>query len=355
MNTLCPPAMAILSPDIVLALSNQSSWVTGDGQALLPRLEAVLQGLPPDVAGWIVDQLLEDPDRARALLQGLALAAETGLEPVGHLGEGRVHLRDAEGHELALGVLTFAAPAHPKGHPDDVARLVALLDATFQGRQYALYLRRAIPSGFDPGPVARAAHLWLAAIDRGEWKGRHAIYEDDAVALELTLVKRQAEAGGRVMTVGPVNALERLGEVDSQVVDLTQRHRQVSELPLVIALSAQPAWRVPRGYVEQLLYGTADQIEATEGAYSARFTSNGRSLFSDPACAPLCQLWWLEAGSGDALSFRAWAHDNPWTNTPEATPPVDVDRFVANHEERVGEGVRNLRWSRREPRNWQGA
>ena len=125
--------MASLSPDILLALSNQSSWVTGDSKAtLLPRIQAVLQKLPSEVAGWIVDQLLENPDGARALLQSLTLASETGLAAVGHLGDGRVHLRDAEGHELALGVLTFAAPAHPKGHPDDIARLVALLDATLE-------------------------------------------------------------------------------------------------------------------------------------------------------------------------------------------------------------------------------
>lgn len=348
--------MASLSPDIVLALSNQTSWLTGDDQSeLLQRVQSALETLPSAVSAHLVDQLVPAPDQVRAMLQTLALARSAGLEPVEQLTDGLVKVRDPEGHELALGTLCFPTATYPKGRPQDVERLTALLDATFQGRQYALYLRRPLPHAFEPGPVARAAHLWLAAIDRGEWKGRHAIYEDDDVALELTLVQRQAAVSGRVMTVGPVDALERLGEVDSQVVDLTQRHQAASDLPLVVSLAAEPRWRVPRGYVEQLLYGTADHTQASRGSYQATFTSNGRSLFSDPACASLVQLWWIEGDDAGPLAFRAWAHDNPWSSRRDQAPAVDVDRFHTDVEGDEGEAIRRLKWVRREPRSWQGA
>lgn len=348
--------MASLSPDIVLALSNQTSWLTGDGESeLLPRVQLALEAMPDDVAARLVDEIVASPEQVRATMQAIALGRSAGLEPLGLLGDGVVHVRDAHGRELGLGALAFPTLPHPKGRPDELQRLTALLDATFQGRQYALYLRRPLPDGFEPGPVARAAHLWLAAIDRGEWKGRHAIYEDDDVALELTLVQRQADVSGRVMTVGPVNALERLGDVDSQVVDLTQRHQQHSDLPLVLALVAHPRWRVPRGYVEQLLYGTADQTEATRGSYQASFTSNGRSLFSDPACASLLQLWWIEGAGEDPMSFTAWAHDNPWSAKRDLAPAVDVNRFHTDPEGDRGDDVRRLKWVRRDPRTWEGA
>ncbi len=328
--------MAFLDPELLSALDAQDSWLSGpDAASVRTRTEVVLGLMPPSVREVVLEQLLPNADGARALVQALALASTTGSEPIEAMSDGRIAMRDHRGRRFAIAALAFSTPEHPNGEPKDVARLTELLDGTFHGRQYALYLRRPVPSGFDPGPVSRAVQLWLAAIDRGEWKGRHAVYEDDDIALELTLVKQHAaHQGGRVMTVGPVTALERLARVDGMVVDLAQRHREASpDLPLVIALGARPAWRIPRGYVEQLLYGTAVWTQAVskgpDSTYSAAFTSNGRNLFSDPVCGALCALWWMEADGGDALGFRAWGHDNPWCEAPERIPSADMPRFVA--------------------------
>lgn len=351
--------MALLSPDLVRTLNSQESWVSGpEAEPARARVESTLADLPASIRDLVLDELIDAPDRARGLLQGIALAATAGAVPEGVQDERTVTLRDAEGQTFALTALAWSTNAHPNGEPADVARLTQALDATFQGRQYALYLRRPIPSGFNAGPVSRAVHLWLAAIDRGEWKGRHAIYEDEDVALELTLVQQHAaRGGGRLMTVGPVTALERLAAVDAMVVDLAQRHgRHDNGLPLIVALAAYPAWRVPRGYVEQLLYGTADSVlavssmdgDAAIGRYEARFRPNGRSLFSDPICRALSALWWVESAPAgdDPLAYRGWAHDNPWCEAPARIPPVDVPRFVVQGVDR---DQPSLAWTRPPP------
>lgn len=336
--------MTHLTPELVRTLTAQAPWVAGpNADRVVERLELMLAWTPAPVRSLLLDELIAAPDRARVLLQGFALASTAGALPVDVIDERTVEMRDHEGAPFALIALATATSAWPNGDPEDVARLTAALDSTFQGRQYALYLRRVVPPDFNPAPVARAVHLWLAAIDRGEWKGRHAIYEDDQIALELTLVQQHAtRGGGRLMTVGPVTALERLAAIDGMVVEIAQRHGQVdSPLPLVVALGANPSWRVPRGYVEQLLYGTADWVEATsspEGSsYTAQFRANGRSLFSDPVCRSLCALWWLESDPAvdarvDPLAFRGWGHDNPWCDALARIPPVDIPRFVAQVE-----------------------
>jgi len=346
--------MPTLPPELTRTLETQDTWLSGSvARDTWNRMELVMSWLPESVKALVVDHLIATPERARALIQALALASTSGAVAEDVLSEDGVRMRDHRGLPFALTALAYSTERFPSGAPGDVKRLTDLLDGTFQGRQYALYLRRPVPHGFNPGAVSRAVQLWLAAIDRGEWKGRHAIYEDDEVALELTLVKQHTpNAAGRVMTVGPVTALERLAKVDGMVVDLAQRHGSAHpDLPLVVALAAQPAWRVPRGYVEQLLYGTADWTTATATpkgrAYSARFEANGRSLFSDAVCRTLSALWWIEAEGPDPLAFRAWGHDNPWCDHPERIPSVDIPRFVVRGEP-DGKG-RVLTWSRPPP------
>jgi hypothetical protein len=340
------------------ALLASPSWIT---RAALPppevvdRLGKALAALPDAVAARLFEQLSVEPERVRTLLSAVEMARSVGCRVV-EAGDGCIVLEPREGPRFALAALFYPVARHPAGHPDDVARLTGVLDATFQGRQYALYLRRGVPAGFDPSAVNRAVHLWLTAIDRGEWKGRHAIYEDEHVALELTLVQQRPDAPeGRVMTVGPIDSLERLAMVDADVTELAGTRRvEAPDMPLVVALGAQPRWRLPRGYVEQLLYGTADHTEAARGsegpAYRATFRAGERSLFSDGSAHMLGALWWIEGSGPDPFAFRAWSHDNPWSPALPAVPNVEIDRFLAADvltERKV------LSWYRRPTRDWR--
>lgn len=302
--------------------------------AVRERLEQVLRALPGEVRDEVLDALA-DPSRnvqARAMLAGITVAATSGSRPVGVTAPGCLRMEGHAGDTWVLGVLSFASAAHAAGAPGDMDRLTEALDQTFGTRCYVLHVRRSLPPGFDPEPIARAVRLWLSAIDRGEWDGQHALYEDDDVALELTLTgDRREGTSNRLLTVGPITALERLAGVDARLVRQALKVQdELADVPVVSLLAASERWRMPRGYVEQLLYGTADFV-STGGrrhpSYRAGFSPNGRSLFSDPACRNLASLWWIEPSTGP-FGFRCWSHDNPWTDHVDRIPAIDGRRFL---------------------------
>ena len=153
----------------------------------------------------------------------------------------------------------------------------------------------------------------------------HAVYEDDDVAIDLTVVdaKPPGEPGGRILTVGPVASLERLGVVDARLTDAaSQSEESIGTLPLVMVLAADQPWGLSRGFVQQLLFGTADRVSVvthaeksrSEASYEAEFTPNGRSLFSDPACRSIAGLWWMSCTPGDPLGWTSRVYDNPWAS-----------------------------------------
>lgn len=342
--------MSVLPPSLFEALEADASLWPGalarDGQA---RLEQIVAPLPAEVRDALVSALV-DPERndwARAAVMGLRLAATAGAVAVGMATDDLVEMTAARGERFGLVPLGFRLPAHPWGPPADVRRLLDVLDGTFGERRYLLYLRRPVPAGLDPGPICRAVQLWLGAIDRGERAEKHAVYEDDDVAIDLTVLEPAPGDGGRLLTIGPVTTLERLGAVDARMVEAATRSEEsIGDLPLVMALAADLPWRLPRGYVQQLLYGTPDRVDATTGAeptYEAELTPNGRSLFSDPACRAVAAMWWLEpADPLEPFGYRSRVYENPWAARPPALP-VAGPRFAPVGEPR-SRGAVVLRW-----------
>jgi hypothetical protein len=332
--------------------SDASLWPGPLGEEGRARLDSALSVLPDDVREAVLAALV-DPERndwGRAAFLGIVLAVGAGARPVGMGTDDLVELSGARGERFGLQPILFALPAHRWGAPEDVESVLGVLDATFGDRRYLLYLRRPIPSGVDPGPIRRAVSLWLSAIERGERSERHAIYEDDELAVDLTLLD-EGEGGGRVFTVGPVTTLERLSIIDARLVDAATRSEEsLGDLPLVMVLAANRPWLLPRGYVQQLLYGTPDRVCAEHApdqvSYEASITPNGRSLFSDPACRAVAALWWIEPSeAGDPLAVTARTYENPWAaNAPRV--PVRGKAFVAQGD--LGaRGAAVLRWERR--------
>lgn len=326
--------MSVLPPSLFEALEADASlWPGALAREGRVRLEALVAPAPEEVRDAVVSSLV-DPERndwARAAVLGLRLAATGGARPVGMATDDLIELLGPRGDRFGLAPLGFRQDPRPWGPDGDVARLLDVLDGTFGERRYLLYLRRPVPPGLDPGPISRAVQLWLGAIDRGERAERHAVYEDEDVAIDLTVVDGEGGEGGRLLTIGPVTTLERLGGVDARMVEAATRSEEsIGDLPLVMVLSADRPWRMPRGYVQQLLYGTPDRIEAISGpepSYEAEFTPNGRSLFSDPACRSVAALWWIEpAPGGDPLACRTRAQENPWAHRPPQVP-VEGPRF----------------------------
>ncbi len=334
-------AMALVPGSILASLGHDPERWPGilDGpEATMAKVqfEGALAQMPEDVRDAVIAAIV-DPERnvwAQTAVYAMRLAATAGCKPKGMLDEDRIHMSDPDGSSFAMGVMGFSVPRWPSGREEDVARLSSSLESTFGDRRYVLYLRQPVPEGFDPAPISRAVHLWLGAIDRGEWHGQHAIYEDDDIALELILTEDTAEDGGlaRVFTVRPINALERLADVDQRLVEQASTHDEThGDMPLVFVLGADGPWRMPRGYAEQLLYGTADWTSAVHAdgatAYQSAFSPNGRSLFSDPACGNVTGLWWVEPTGGDPLSMRSWSHENPWASEEERAPLLGALRF----------------------------
>jgi hypothetical protein len=345
-------AMSVLPPSLYEALEADASlWPGPLGTDERGRLRSTLCALPQDVRDAVISALV-DPERnewGRAVFLGLGLAVRAGARPTGMGNDDLVELLGLRGDRFGLQPLLFSLPAHRWGEPSDVRRLLDALDATFGERKYLLYLRRPIPTGIDPGPIRRAVHLWLSAIDRGERAERHAVYEDQDVAIDLTVL--DGTGGGRVLTVGPVTTLERLSAVDARLVDAATRSEEsLGDLPLVMVLAANRPWRMPRGYVQQLLYGTPDRISAEHtddhATYEAEIRPNGRSLFCDPACRAVAALWWIEPSErSDPLGTSACVYENPWaSNAPRL--PVRGKAFVVRGEPGP-RGVALLKWEHR--------
>jgi hypothetical protein len=333
--------MAVLSGSIIDSLvPSTQGWPgdlgSGDGALVRARLESLLSELPDDVRDAIVAALV-DPERnawAQTAVYGLRLAATAGCRAKSMLDEVRIHMTDPDGSSFALAIMPCVVPRWPSGHQADVDRLFEALETTFGDRRFVLYLRSAVPSDFDAAPISRAVNLWLGAIDRGEWQGQHAIYEDKDISLELILTKETVENGqpARVFAVHPINALERLADVDQRLVEHAAIHEETQgQMPLIFALGATSPWRLPRGFAEQLLYGTADWTSAVHSdgatAYQSAFSPNGRSMFSDPACALVSGLWWVEPEGDDPLGMCSWSHENPWARAGDQAPLLGALRF----------------------------
>jgi len=345
--------MSVLPRTILDSLSSEPSpWPGALDEGAIGRLESVLEELPEEVRLAVL-AALADPTRrlwARGILDGVAMARSAGCRPVGMLHEEVVELTTETGGRLGLGALDVPQPPARLGHQPTLDELTRRLEQVFEGKPFVLYLRRPLPEGIDVDGIVRAFHLWLSAVARGERHERHAVYEDGDLAFEVTLGEGACPASGpRLLTVGPITTLERLAEVDMQLVDAAVRvEESIGDVPMVMICAADRPWGLPRGYVEQLLYGTADctvtQAGDGPGSYRATFRPNGRSLFSDPVCRHILSVWWTSPEEGgDPLGFDCQATDNPWAaDDARVVVPCPSFRVVEGPD---GSGTVTLGWS----------
>lgn len=307
---------------------------SADALAEDPALAAV----PSEVRQALVSGAI-DPERhawSRSAARGLVLALAAGATAVGLANDEVVEMADRRGERFGLVPVAFRPAGSPLGSSEDVERLLRGLDRVFDHRVYVVALRRPVPAGLDTSPICSAVQLWLAQLDASPGE-RHATYEDGDVSIDLTLVEPapRAPRGGRLFTIGPMEVMEQLGKLDRELVDAASRcEESLGALPLVAAVAYDPPWRVPRGFVQQLLYGTPDLVR-TGGGYEAEFTANGRSLFSDAGARAVSALWFV--GPGEHRVY-----DNPWAERPPQLA-VPAPRFSPVDEpDRRGRVV--LRW-----------
>lgn len=333
-------------------------------EGLRDRVEQALAWAPSEVGDALWARLTSREPRdlflGRALLWGAAAAGLAGAVPRAVLDDGSLKL-EGEGGSFLLAPLVFHMDPHPRGDPTAVDSLIRTLEHSFAGRRYAVAIRKPVHADFDREAVARAVQLWILAVERGEWRGRHAIYDDEKISCELTLLETApADIGdGLTFLVGPSASLERLAVIDGHLQAIA-RHHLDSNLPVIGLLVGEPRWGISRGYAQQLLYGTPDEVRTQANAdthvYRAAFLDEGFSLFADVQFRRLAALWWLEPSSTDPLGVVGYAHENPWAVGVEAAPAFPGTRF-ARAEVEAGTEARPGRmwmtWEGRRPTAWE--
>lgn len=340
--------------DILREKGDLSRWpgVLAVDEALRARVEAALATLPADVGETFLRRVMStrtgDATFGRALLWAAAKARVMGASVEGLHDDSSMRLVSASGVPFLLATAVFQMDRDARGAPDAVGRLVRTLEGGFAGRRFALAVRRPVPVDFDSDAVSRAVTLWVRAVERGDWRGRHAVYDDERLSIELTLLQAAPAATGQGLTflVGPSVSLDRLAAVDAHLQAVGRRYVD-ARLPLVVSLVGEPTWGVSRGYATQLLYGTAQEVRASSDAaarsWTAAYPPDGLGLFADPQFRRLAALWWLEPDARDPLEARGWAHDNPWVEGAAGLPAFPGPR-CARHDAPEGVGPTGRVW-----------
>jgi len=326
--------MALFPPAFLEGLRDQgdpSRWpgaLLAD-EALRDRVESALGALPPTIGDAFLRRLesrrMGDATYARALLWAAAKAGAGGASIEGLVDDSALRLVSATGEPFVLATAVFQMDRDARGSPEAVDRLVRTLEGGFAGRRFALAVRRPIPDDFDSDAVARAVTLWVRAVERGDWRGRHAVYDDERLSIELTLLEAAAVEAGQGLTflVGPSVSLDRLGAVDGHLRAVARRYADIA-MPIVVSLVGEPAWGLSRGYATQLLYGTTSEVRASNdsgsSAWIGAYPPDGLGLFADPPFRRLAALWWLEPDGADLIASRGWSHENPWAEGRNVVP-----------------------------------
>lgn len=220
-------------------------------------------------------------------------------------------------HGLILGFIRQIRPVADRG---SIERLKAALSRVSARSRVGLVIQRWLPHDFDPEPVRQAVELWLREVERGTWTGRYAAYEDDYVSLEFALTGETASRGDNVLAfaLGPFQAHRVLEAVGARVVQELDRLRLTGRADgdvIVSCVSDQP-WRLPRGYLRELLYGKPDWQTTSGGAAtleSAFEDSDAPSLYRDPLYRNTALTLFVERPDGAPARLRGRAFQNPWS------------------------------------------
>lgn len=248
-------------------------------------------------------------------------------------------------HGLVLG---FIRQVRPTADRASIQRLEAALGRVGARSRVGLVIQRWLPHDFDPEPVRQAVELWLREVERGSWTGRYAAYEDDHVSLEFALTGDNASRGQSVLAfaLGPFQAhriLEAVGARIVQELDRLRMHGRVDE-PILVSCVSDQAWRLPRGYLRELLYGKPDwqttngPAPSLESAFDA---SDAPSLYRDPLYRNTALTLFVERPNLASPAVAGRAFQNPWANLPIGPDELPCPTLA---QSRTEESLAVMRW-----------
>lgn len=316
-----------------------------DGASVRARMESIAARVGAPVQDRWADLLGSLDNRrffqgfAEAALVGMLSASGWTLPDLAWPGPGLL-LQSPDGREFHALVLSFIRQVRPGADRASIERLRAALGRVSARSRIGLAIHRWLPHDFDPEPVRHAVELWLREVERGGWSGRYAAYEDEHVSLEFALTGEQARADQSVLAfaLGPHQAHRVLEAVGSRVVSELDRLRVLGcTSPVVAACVSDQPWRLPRGYLRELMYGkpnwqtTAGDPPCLQSAFSP---SEAASLYRDPLYHDVSATLFLERPVDASADTLGRAYLNPWASTrlePQDMPCPTLG--VCGHDE----------------------
>ncbi|MCB9765694.1 MAG: hypothetical protein H6739_38325 [Alphaproteobacteria bacterium] len=314
-----------------------------------------LNRLPADVAEPLRDRMASLDNRR--FFQGFSeltvasLLRDAGWGLDGLSSTGLIRAVRPDGDTINVLTLAFLHAARPQVDEQTVRRLHNALKRVSSRLRFTVFVRKWLPSDFDPEPVRQAVELWLREVEAGRWDGRFAAYEDDAVVLEFGLSGERAAPGASpvVTTIGPFVAGRTVSVVERRVVADLDRYRigpRGLDPVLVCAVADQP-WRMTRGYMREFLYGkprwTLTGSEAYDAPWEAAISGDREPcLFKDPLYKMVAGVLMLARARGEALVVDGFACSNPLGHYPLL--PEELPMRMVAEGRRDGDGLSVLRW-----------
>lgn len=233
----------------------------------------------------------------------------------------RFAIVELDGHEVALVPVPVTDDHDPQ---DRIQRLEETLRPIFGPRRWAMIVRRRLPFEFDVGKLVEPVRQWLAAVDRGRWDGDYAIYEDEALSLELRIVAGEVGRGverGMVLRVPNGDLEDRLDDALRCFLEAMESEDLPSDIPLVAVMVRGDAWRLPRGLRMEPFFGKLQAYSlSADGKATLSFERPDDGVFGEPRFSRIGAVWWLGADRADALTPIGWSDENPWANVDDVVP-----------------------------------
>ncbi len=258
-------------------------------------------------------------------------------------------LKHQDGRTMHMVTLAFLK--HPPRLEDERARetLARVVNRADSDRRITILVHKWNPHPFDPEPVRRCVDVWLAAIKKGEWKGRYATYEDDHVKIEFALTDEPTlEGQGSVaFLLAPPNGLHALDVVESRLV--YEIDNLVSMAPegtsILVSMVTNTAWGLPPGLVRSLFYGRPIWSIADGHPENRKFAftrGDDPALFHEDRYHPVSGVLVVDRPQQRGPCGRAYL--NPWSSATLRASDINAPTFSTVRPE-ADKGLHVMRWT----------
>lgn len=300
------------------------------------RLDGAMAWLPAPARACVNDALTDTSDG----LQGLSVLWSASIAGIAGWAVEEVHdgaLIVSKGEQQAA-LLPLAVPARPVRSPL-LDALEARLDPVFDGKPWALVLRRPLPDDVDMDRIIEPVRMWLVAVERGRWDGDYAIYEDGGVSLELRLLEAAVAGAGPHLRVPGLMSDRAANDVAVRLEAILSTSTLPRDLPRIPVLVRSERWPLTERRRQELLYGKVqefrvDSVGATTISFrQTREAPGGREigLLGRRAAAEVAAVWWLWPDDDDPLVPHGIADENPWGSHPGGGPRFPGSRLAVSY------------------------